>query len=256
MLTRFTSPGSTWAETWAETWAQTRTRAGLSVRRALAVTTIAACIGGCASNKAPDGGADSPRPEAASAPGPGQTVAAGPAAQSTGPDALPAGVVVPVPPIRQGNDVLFARSITLMRDGNLEAAGALLEEITANQPELAGPWINLARVYVSQQRFEDARMALDNALKANPSNCAAHNQMGVLARRFGDFQSAESHYRRCLDSQPRYRDAYLNLGILYELYLGKLPEALDAYRTYQSLNEEPDRRVQGWVVDLQRRVGG
>ena len=49
--------------------------------------------------------------------------------------------------------------------------------------------------------------------------------------------------------------AWTNLGILYELYLGKLPEALEYYRTYQSMLSEPDRRVQGWVMDLERRLG-
>jgi hypothetical protein len=53
---------------------------------------------------------------------------------------------------------------------------------------------------------------------------------------------------------PDFREAYLNLGILYELYLGKLPEALAAYRTYQSLLEAPDHRVDGWVMDLERRL--
>ena len=54
---------------------------------------------------------------------------------------------------------------------------------------------------------------------------------------------------------PGFKDAYLNLGILYELYLGRLPEALAAYRQYQSLSSEPNRKVVGWVVDLERRLG-
>ncbi|MGD8818404.1 MAG: tetratricopeptide repeat protein, partial [Acidobacteriota bacterium] len=66
---------------------------------------------------------------------------------------------------------------------------------------------------------------------------------------------AESLYQTCIELQPDFKDAYLNLGILYELYLGKLPEALQYYRAYQSMLDEPDRRVQGWVMDLERRLG-
>ena len=75
-----------------------------------------------------------------------------------------------------------------------------------------------------------------------------------MSRQSGDFLSAEANYLACVERVPDFREAYLNLGILYELYLGKLPEALAAYRTYQSLLEAPDRRVEGWVMDLERRL--
>ena len=77
----------------------------------------------------------------------------------------------------------------------------------------------------------------------------------MLSRQFGDFRGAEEHYRACLAHVPSYKEAYLNLGILYELYLGKLTQALEAYRRYQRLAGEPDRKVQGWVIDLERRLG-
>ena len=39
------------------------------------------------------------------------------------------------------------------------------------------------------------------------------------------------------------------------LYLGRLTEALASYRQYQALQSEEDRRVKGWVMDLERRLG-
>jgi tetratricopeptide (TPR) repeat protein len=126
---------------------------------------------------------------------------------------------------------------------------------TFDQPELAGPWINLGQVYVALNQPEDARLAFQQAIRANPRNCTAYNELGVLSRQSGDFTGAEVQYLTCLEMIPSFKDAYLNLGILYELYLGKLPEALEAYRRYQSLLLEPDHRVRGWVMDLQRRLG-
>jgi len=90
---------------------------------------------------------------------------------------------------------------------------------------------------------------------ANPGNCAARTELGVLLRQRGEFDAAEDHYLACLEYRPEYQAAYLNLGILYDLYLGRLDDALAAYRQYQSLASEPDNRVNGWVVDLERRVG-
>jgi tetratricopeptide (TPR) repeat protein len=181
----------------------------------------------------------------------------GPAA---GGDGAAAGVAatagtVPVPEVHGRNAEIFARATELLRAGRLVEAETLLLEITDDQPELAGPWINLAQIYLDQGREPDAVAALEQAVLANPANCAARTELGVLLRRRGEFADAEAHYLACLDHQPEHEAAYLNLGILYELYLGRLADALSAYRQYQALAAEPDRRVEFWVVDLERRLG-
>jgi tetratricopeptide (TPR) repeat protein len=160
-----------------------------------------------------------------------------------------------VPKVHRGNAAAFEQAVAALRAGRLNEAEVLLQEITSDQPELAGPWVNLGQVYAMLEKFEEARLAFGYAIAANPRTCAAHNQLGVLSRQFGDFQAAEEHYRQCLAQVPNFKDAYLNLGILYELYLGRLPEALEAYRRYQLLATEPNRKVQGWVMDLERRLG-
>jgi len=162
---------------------------------------------------------------------------------------------VPAPDVKRGNLSAFEQAVAAMQAERFRDAEILLLEITVDQPELAGPWINLGQVYVELGQQEEARMAFQQAIRANPRNCYAYNELGVLSRRYGDFVSAEEHYRTCIELVPEFKDAYLNLGILYELYLGRLPEALENYRTYQSLLAEPDRRVQGWVMDLERRLG-
>ncbi len=179
--------------------------------------------------------------------------AADAAAVASGADTLPpAG---PPPEVKGDNRASFEQAVVAMQEGRMGDAEILLLEITSDQPELAGPWINLGQVYTALEQHEEARLAFLEAIRANPRNCTAYNELGVLSRQYGDFQSAEEHYRRCIEIAPEFKDAYLNLGILYELYLGKLPEALEYYRRYQSLLDEPDRRVQGWVMDLERRLG-
>jgi hypothetical protein len=36
--------------------------------------------------------------------------------------------------------------------------------------------------------------------------------------------------------------------------MGRLDEALTAYNRYQLMMSEPNRKVAGWVMDLERRV--
>lgn len=170
-------------------------------------------------------------------------------------DTLPAVVDVPVPALKGNTASEFEMAVSFLQEGRYEEALALLRHITAEQPELAGPWINLGEVYVALDAPEEARQAFESAVAANPYNCTAHNELGLLSRQNGDFEAAERHYLNCLERVPGNDAAHLNLGILYELYLGRLTEALASYRQYQALQPEEDRRVKGWVMDLERRLG-
>ncbi len=163
--------------------------------------------------------------------------------------------VVPVPEIRGSTADDFEAAVAHIQAGRFREAEVILLGITSDQPELAGPWINLGQVYVAMEQPEEARRAFEAAAAANPYNCTAYNELGLLARQNGDFEAAEAHYLRCLEHVPGNDTAHLNLGILYELYLGRLPEALANYRQYQALQGEEDRRVKGWVMDLERRLG-
>ncbi len=170
-------------------------------------------------------------------------------------DTLPRSVDVPVPALKGNTESEFEMAVSFLQEDRFEEALALLRHITTEQPELAGPWINLGQVYVALEAPEEARQAFESAVAANPYNCTAHNELGLLSRQNGDFEAAERHYLNCLERVPGNDAAHLNLGILYELYLGRLTEALTSYRQYQALQSEEDRRVKGWVMDLERRLG-
>lgn len=154
------------------------------------------------------------------------------------------------------SEALFQQALDAIRAERYAEAESLLKELTAREPTLSGPWVNLGSVYEALGDNESAEKAYKKAIDANPNNCAAYVDLGVLSRRAGDFLSAESNYLACVQHVPNFAEAYLNLGILYELYLGRFDDALKAYQTYQTLTTTPDLRVAGWVSDLQRRIAG
>jgi lipoprotein NlpI len=57
-----------------------------------------------------------------------------------------------------------------------------------------------------------------------------------------------------LDIDPNYAYAHLNYGILLDLYLGELENALAHYQKFQQLTPEEDKEVTKWIVDLERRI--
>lgn len=149
---------------------------------------------------------------------------------------------------------MFDKALQALDAGNLRAAEGWFTSITRQFPDYASPWTNLGIIYARAGRDKDALAALDQALMLAPDDCAPLVQKGVLLRKRGEFREAEKAYQTCVRSEPGNAAAELNLGILYELYLGRLEDALRAYQRYQSLADPPDERVATWIATLARRV--
>jgi len=133
-----------------------------------------------------------------------------------------------------------------------------LEKFIVRYPDFPGAYTNLAIIYDRQDRSTEALEALAIALSIDSNFAPAHNQVGVIKRRSGEFSAAEQAWKAAIAADPDYSYAWHNLGVLYELYLADLPNALEHYRRYQLLannNNVPDQQVDRWVADLQRRVG-
>ena len=103
-------------------------------------------------------------------------------------------------------------------------------------------------------RLTDAEAALKAALERNPTSATAGNGLGIVERKLGKFAEAEAAYQRTIVAEPDYAPAYLNLGVLYDLYLAEPRKALEQYEHYMQLAGE-NGQVTSWVVELRKRVG-
>ncbi|GLS27105.1 tetratricopeptide repeat protein [Marinibactrum halimedae] len=148
----------------------------------------------------------------------------------------------------------FDEAIVAQQSEDWAVAESLWRQISTQAPELSGPHLNLGIVLQATDRPAAAESAYLEAINVNQQNVFAYNQLGVLKRKLGEFTEAETFYLKALDVWPDYAQAHKNLGILYDLYMGRLADALKHYRAYQSLTQEEDRAVKGWVADLERRV--
>ena len=106
--------------------------------------------------------------------------------------------------------------------------------------------------------FQQAKAYYQSAVSANSSNYHALNRLGATARQLGQFRQALAYYDQSVRIRPTFAKAYLNRGILYDLYLGDKPAALRDYQHYQQLNRSnnrPENRlVKGWLADLNRQL--
>jgi len=85
----------------------------------------------------------------------------------------------------------FKRATILARLNRDDDAIAAFTELTQQYPELPEPYNNLAALYAKAGRYEEARVALETAVKANPSYGLAWENLGDL-----DLRLAAASYRR------------------------------------------------------------
>lgn len=140
--------------------------------------------------------------------------------------------------------------ITLMQSQQWLTAQQQLLSITTTHPELSGPWLNLGITHLQLGDSSAAETAFQRALEANPGNIEACNQLGVLARRAGQFDAARRYYEAALLNDPDYPDAHWNLGILHDRYLSNPQLALQHYLRYQVITGSGDPHLQEWIDAL------
>jgi Tfp pilus assembly protein PilF len=170
-------------------------------------------------------------------------------------DAAAATAATVVEPIPEAAAAAYARAVGAMRTENWLEAELELEQLTLEHPEYPGPHVNLALVYLHDERRDDARAALERALAIDAGHASANTQLGILLREEGEFSAAEAAYRRALESNPDHGLAHYNLAVLLDLYLRRTAEALEHYEAYQASLGEPNETVARWIIDLRRRVG-
>ena len=81
------------------------------------------------------------------------------------------------------------------------------------------------------------------------------DELGLVYRRLGRFKEAEAAYMQALTADPAYAPAYLNLGVLCDLFLQDPQRALQSFEKYQELSGNSDKRVATWIAELKGRLG-
>jgi tetratricopeptide (TPR) repeat protein len=178
---------------------------------------------------------------------------AGPAAPAAGGPVI-LGAPASDAPIPERAAQQYADAVKLMRGGRTGDAELEFKQLAVAYPQFAGPEVNLGLIYLQSSRLSDAEAAFKAALARNPANGVASNELGIVERKMGKFTEAEAAYQRSIASAPDYAPAYLNLGVLYDLYLSEPTKALDQFEHYLQLAGE-NKQVSGWVVELRKRVG-
>jgi tetratricopeptide (TPR) repeat protein len=151
----------------------------------------------------------------------------------------------------------YAKGLELMEAGDDEAAANEFVGLTEDYAGYAGPMVNLAIIHRRNNRTQAAYAMLTRAISVCTDCAVAYNELGILQRQQGRFDDAEQSYLKSIESDPGYALAYLNLGVLYDLYQRRLTLALENYERYVELSDDSNSvaEVEKWIADVRRRVG-
>ena len=129
--------------------------------------------------------------------------------------------------------------------------------VPAQTPAL-GEALSRAQALLEQGDRAGARRALLAALRSHPGHPVLQNFLGVVEAQDGGYATAEAHFRGAVRARPRYTDAYLNLGRLYQENAGRDPDAVrKALAAYDAvLAYDPDHAEALYQSAVLLRAGG
>jgi len=157
-----------------------------------------------------------------------------------------------------GIEAKFVAATKQLNEGKAEQAKRAFKQLVIEVPTLSGPWLKLGDIALAQSDSSRALEYFKQAVYVNPHNYVASSRVARLLREQGDFSGAKSHYEMALKSWPGLVSAHINLGILYDLYLGNKEDALIHYKLAQKLNEldnKPlNKRLKIWIIDVSRQL--
>jgi tetratricopeptide (TPR) repeat protein len=177
----------------------------------------------------------------------------GPSRPGAAPTQRPSVGAKPALPSKGDPQARFNDAVQLMKQKKLPEAEAAFVALNADFPQYSGPMTNLGIIYAKSNRRDQAIAVLSKATSLNSKNAVAWNWLGMEQREAGNGGGAEQAYLNALRANPNYAPAHLNVGILYDTYLGRPADALVHYRQYQQLAGKDELRVAAWIAEIESK---
>ena len=107
----------------------------------------------------------------------------------------------------------FLRGVILTEARRGDEATAAFEQLSRDYPELPEPYNNLAVLHAAAGRYEQARAALEQAIRLNPGYATAHENLGDVQARL-----AAASYERAQQLDAGNRTAGTKLAAMRGIF--------------------------------------
>ena len=141
--------------------------------------------------------------------------------------------------LSDSNSVKLDQISQIYLNGNLDKSLSQLEKYLQDYPKDDLAWTIKGNILEDLDMDDKAEEAYRSALKLNKENFQATTGLGVFYRKQGDYQQAMSYYRKALELEPGYAQAYSSMAII-ELKRNNDAEALRLAKiAYDNDKEDP-----------------
>ncbi len=141
------------------------------------------------------------------------------------------------------------RSILFQKNGNLAEAASELEQVIALEPTNSQAHGDLADLYLSLGRTDDAARLIDEASAAGLRSARLHYRAGVAYYNQKAFDKAILSFQKAVEIQPDLADAELNIARSYDR-LGKTEDANAHLRRFLELRPDAPE-----AAEIRKRTG-
>jgi len=132
----------------------------------------------------------------------------------------------------------FERAGALSREGKLDEALAIFEELASEQPQIPELHLNMGTLYIQQERWDEAERALLKTLELQPENARAAMSLSDVYASQGRDEEALATMQKLASDHPEDAAVQYGLGILYV----NQRRTEEAYSTLDAVRQlDPDR---------------
>ncbi|WPR70172.1 tetratricopeptide repeat protein [Flavobacterium sp. NG2] len=168
---------------------------------------------------------------------------------------------VDVVPSKQG-EIYKNISLILIQQKNIDEAKKVIAEARVLNPNDSSLAITEANLYLESKDFAMYKKLISEILAKNPNDADLLFNLGVISANAKNKEEAEGYYKRAIDVNPKYMNAYINLVALrleaetpINAEMNKLGNSDKDNKRYAVLKEEKKRIYQGVIPFLEKAHG-
>lgn len=113
-------------------------------------------------------------------------------------------------------DAYLVLGFIQMQEGWYTKALDSLQHARTIQPKSREALMNIANIYVTLERYENAIYTYNEVISAYPKWFLAYYQLGVVYYLNGMVEKAKNMFEETIKRNPEYTDVYSNLAVIYE----------------------------------------
>ncbi len=139
-------------------------------------------------------------------------------------------------------------ALILIQQDKLEEAKLAIADARKENPNDVNLITSEADIYLKANDIVNYQKLINEALEKNPNNGVLIFNLGVTSANAGKFDEAEKYYRKVIEIQPTYVDAYTNLADLILKPDSKIVEEMNKLTT----SDKDTKKYEALKIDRQK----